>query len=65
MSKELFIVGESEATEAEYGFRSDSPVTILSMYDNEIYCTEGYSSFEAAKASLKADQVPSNQIMYL
>jgi hypothetical protein len=65
MDKELFVVGDSEDTEAEYGSRSDAPFTLLSIFADEVYCVEGFKTLAAAKAALKSDDVPSSQITYL
>lgn len=64
-AQEIFIVGSSEDCEAEYSFRADAPFTILSMYQNEVYCAEGFKTLEAAKADLKANEIKSSQIIYL
>lgn len=63
--RERFIVGMSEDTEAEYGFRSDRPVSLLTMVEDDVLVVEGFASLEAARADLKANAVPSAMIEWL
>jgi hypothetical protein len=62
---ERFVVGMSEDTEAEYGFRSDKAVSLLTMFEGECFVVEGFDSIEAARADLKANGVPGAQIEVL
>jgi hypothetical protein len=63
---ETFVIGTSEATEAEYGSYSDEqPVTILQLWDGEVAQWYGYKTIAAARASLKKDGIPASQISYL
>ncbi len=60
---ETFIIGQSEDCEAEYGFRADAAVSLLSMCNDEIYCVEGFATIADATASLKNDDVAPSQII--
>lgn len=62
---DTFIIADSDATEAEYGCRSDSPVTVLQFYNDEIANWFGFSTIAAAKATLIADGNVAAQISYL
>ena len=59
---EIFVIGASADTEAEYGCRSDRPVSILHMCDGEIYAVEGAETIASARAALLADDVLPAQI---
>ena len=61
----MFVIGNSEDTEAEYGFRSESAATMLSMFNDEVYCVEGFATVEAARANLKAEGVAAANIIRL
>jgi hypothetical protein len=63
---ETFIIGTSEATDAEYGSCSDEmPVTILQLWEGEVAQWYGYKTIAAARASLKEDGISASQISYL
>ncbi|MBB6299922.1 hypothetical protein [Rhizobium leucaenae] len=64
---ERFIVGASEATEAEYAFRDtlfDKPFTVLILDENnDCFSCEGFDTMKEALTSLS--EVPRNQIEIL
>lgn len=62
---ERFIIGRSEAVEAEYSHRASAPVTLLFLADDETVSVEGFSTIKAARAALKRDEVPASQIEYV
>jgi len=63
---ETFIIADSDDMEAEYGSRSDSsPVTVIGLYDGEIFTVYGCNTIDEAKAELIADGADRSQISYL
>lgn len=52
---ENYVIGTSDATEAEYGYKSDQPVTMLQFYNGEFAQYWGYATIEIALDDLKRD----------
>lgn len=62
---ERFIIGKSEDIEAEYGFCSENPITLLSFYNDEVIATEGFASITDAMEDLKRNNVPIDKIEFI
>ena len=53
---ETFVIGDSEATEAEFGARANDPVTLLTFSEHdEVVCIQGFQTFDEAKQVLKQE----------
>lgn len=66
MTTETFIIAASDDMEAEYGSRAEaSLVTVIGMFDGEIFVVYGANSIDDAKAELIADGAERSQISYL
>lgn len=49
---EAFVIGTSDATEAEYGYRSDSAITVICLFDGEYSMHLGFDTVADAKTEL-------------
>jgi hypothetical protein len=62
---ETFVIAHSDDMEAEYGMRSDSVVTVIGIYNGDVFVVYGSKSFNDAKAELIENGAEASQISYL
>lgn len=56
MQLEELILGTTEAIEAEYGYNTDMPFSVVHMYDGEFLQIEGFLTRAEAKAAYEWGQ---------